>query len=227
MRMGIIYKAINKINGDFYIGKTIRPLKERIKKHYKNAYNVNNTIYNSKFYCAIRKYGKENFQWEILYQDVPEDRLDVAEICAIYIFNSYDGGYNMTFGGDGGAGHWMGKQHKLSTKIKMSKNNIWNSPTAEQHRQNQRINNLGCLNPNFENFLSKQKKEKISILCGGKLFDVFKKNTNEHIGSWINKHACAIDLKCFRSNIIACLSGKAKSTRGYVFKYRDLLKDDK
>lgn len=85
----MIYKVINKINKKPYIGKTDRTLDERRKEHEK-------TQSNSLFHKAIRKYGIENFKWNI------EDESGEEEYY-IKKYNSHfiDGyGYNMTYGGE-------------------------------------------------------------------------------------------------------------------------------
>jgi len=54
-----------------------------------------------KLYNAINKYGKENFYYEILEDQIPEEELDNKEIDYISKYNSYYEGYNSTPGGDG------------------------------------------------------------------------------------------------------------------------------
>lgn len=56
--------------------------------------------HNSAFHRAIRKYGFENFKWEIIQENILEEFLDIVEIYQIAINNSYYTGYNETFGGD-------------------------------------------------------------------------------------------------------------------------------
>ena len=60
-----IYKFTNKINGKSYIGQSVQ-LETRYNSHKRNYNNSNLSVYNSKFYRAIRKYGFENFDYEIL-----------------------------------------------------------------------------------------------------------------------------------------------------------------
>lgn len=95
----IIYKSTNLINNKIYIGKTINRLEIRIKEH---------RIYSNKdtdifFYKAIRKYGFENFKWEIIENCISnKDELAAREIYWIRYYNSNKIGYNMTLGGEGG-----------------------------------------------------------------------------------------------------------------------------
>ena len=94
MKYGIIYIATNKLNNKSYIGQTINSLPRRITNHKNQSKNKN-----GKFSNAIKKYGIDGFDWKILYK-VSIDQLDLAEICAIYIYNTYYGGYNSTPGGN-------------------------------------------------------------------------------------------------------------------------------
>jgi group I intron endonuclease len=67
-----IYKLTNKINNKIYIGKS-NNLYKRIIIH-RGAY------YNSLICRAIRKYGLNNFEWEVLYQSINRDHtLNVME----------------------------------------------------------------------------------------------------------------------------------------------------
>ena len=60
-----IYKMTNKINGKIYIGQSI-DIEKRIKEHFWKATNTKDVSYNSAIHQAIRKYGQENFTWEVL-----------------------------------------------------------------------------------------------------------------------------------------------------------------
>lgn len=98
-----IYKITNKINGHSYIGQSIN-IKNRWaahKSYYKtNAPTKNNKYYNCNLYTAMRKYGIENFNFEIL-EECSKDLLDEREKYWINYYDTYENGYNMTKGGDG------------------------------------------------------------------------------------------------------------------------------
>ncbi len=94
----IIYKVTNLITNKCYIGKTIKTLNERKKSHLKN---IRNNV-QSKFYNSVRKYGKDNFIWEILIECEKISLLNELECFFIEKYNSFNNGYNMTLGGDGG-----------------------------------------------------------------------------------------------------------------------------
>ena len=60
-----IYKLTNKINNKVYIGQSIN-IENRFQQHKNNCLNENLKDYNTKFYRALRKYGVENFTFEII-----------------------------------------------------------------------------------------------------------------------------------------------------------------
>ena len=60
-----IYKFRNKINNKVYIGQSVC-LEKRYLEHYHNHANPNLKDYKTKFYKALRKYGFDNFDYEII-----------------------------------------------------------------------------------------------------------------------------------------------------------------
>lgn len=97
-----IYLFTNKINGKRYIGQSI-DIGRRYYQHSVNSYNANCLEYNSYFYKAIRKYGFNNFSFEIL-EECQKEELDEKEKYWIQYYNSNDmeKGYNLTIGGSAG-----------------------------------------------------------------------------------------------------------------------------
>jgi group I intron endonuclease len=94
--MGCVYLATNTETNDQYIGYTIKTLKDRIKRHYKNArLGYDSTLH---FIRAIRKYGTNLFSWRILFESNIVVELKEKEI---YFIEKYSPAYNMTKGGDG------------------------------------------------------------------------------------------------------------------------------
>lgn len=99
-----IYKIENLINGKIYIGKSI-DIQKRFKTHINNSFNKNNPSYNHLIHKAIRKYGVENFSFDVIEQ-CDENDLDQKEIYWIRFYDccvldGKDNGYNMTRGGEG------------------------------------------------------------------------------------------------------------------------------
>ena len=94
-----IYKWTNKINQKSYIGQSIN-IQERQKKHIAASYYPKSNTYNTAFHKAIRKYGVDQFDFDILCICKVEE-LDVLEKFYIEKFNSFvPNGYNMTTGGE-------------------------------------------------------------------------------------------------------------------------------
>ena len=80
------------------IGYTSRSLAERINKH---KWSVSRNS-NFKFHNALRKYGWDNFTWEIIYQSLDGHHTHkVMEREFIIQFDSINNGYNIQTGGDG------------------------------------------------------------------------------------------------------------------------------
>lgn len=139
---GVIYKATNTVNGKVYIGQTIEGFERRMKKHLYLAENGGQTI----FYKAIRKYGEENFIWEIVGVATSKEELDEKEIFWIkelnsYAFNENSNGYNMTKGGDGTIGFSpseetrkkIGSIHKGKTISKETREKMSKARRGEKH----------------------------------------------------------------------------------------------
>lgn len=90
---GIIYKITNKVNNKSYIGQTRYTIEFRWKQHQHKQDNCY-------FHNAIRKYGVNNFNVEILEECEVKD-LDSREVFNIAKYDTFKNGYNMTIGDDG------------------------------------------------------------------------------------------------------------------------------
>lgn len=93
-----IYKITNLVNGKSYIGQSIN-IDKKIKEHFWKAQNENDVSYNSVLHLAIRKYGKENFQCEVI-EECDVDIIDEKERNYIKEYNTVvPNGYNILSGG--------------------------------------------------------------------------------------------------------------------------------
>jgi group I intron endonuclease len=122
----IVYRVTNKINRKVYIGKTKHSLLKRQKSHLKSGHR-------NYFQLALKKYGAENFYWEILEDKITdEDLLNQKERYYIRLFKSNDRnfGYNLTEGGEGA--RRRGWHHHPETKSKIGKANKGLHRTTEQ-----------------------------------------------------------------------------------------------
>ena len=114
---GIIYKTINLITNKCYIGKTNNGLNNRMKGHKHYALKIHNNDY---FHKSIKKYGWNNFEWKILCECTTPEILNIMETFYIIVHKTHvsEGGYNLTWGGDGS----LGFKHSEETKQKISEN---------------------------------------------------------------------------------------------------------
>ncbi len=100
----IIYLITNKVNGKKYVGQHCGDSENRWRQHLRESLNLSN---NKPLYSSMRKYGLDNFSYEVL-EEIPfesgQRELDLREIFHIHNQNSYIGnghGYNLTLGGGG------------------------------------------------------------------------------------------------------------------------------
>jgi len=126
-----IYKCTNKANGKVYVGFTHKALKTRVNEHNSSARTGSDHL----LHKAIRKYGQENFQWEVIYESLDRNHtLNGMEKFFINECSSYFEtglGYNMTYGGQGGM---LGKNHSDETKTKMKA--AWESTKFKNRNPN-------------------------------------------------------------------------------------------
>jgi len=114
--MGYIYKITNTITNKCYIGETKQSNPESRWKEHKNT--IKNGVGCPALQDAVKKYGIENFKFDILLICFDEDRYKY-EIEYIKKYNSkVPNGYNILDGGPGGG--FEGKNHSEDTKTRMS-----------------------------------------------------------------------------------------------------------
>lgn len=96
-----LYKITNSINNKTYFGIT-GDIQDRFDYHRTRAFQPKHKEYDKVLYRAFRKYGIENFTFEILSEDLSIEKAKELEIEYIKKFNStsHDLGYNVTRGGD-------------------------------------------------------------------------------------------------------------------------------
>ena len=94
-----IYKIINKITNQVYVGQTTN-LQRRLENHLSALRN--NSHVNPKLQSSWNKYGEENFEITSQIYELTREELNKKEIEEIKKENSYENGFNLTLGGDGG-----------------------------------------------------------------------------------------------------------------------------
>lgn len=161
-----VYRFTNKLNNKQYIGLT-KNIKRRFSQH-KRAKS------RSVAFChAIRKYGFENFTFEVLKENLVLKEAKELEVKLIKEFNTLcPNGYNRTIGGDSSVSHspetikkivaknklyWkthkhpmQGKKHSFETRMKLS--------IATKNREHPK----GKAHWNFGNKYTEEKRKLIS-----------------------------------------------------------------
>lgn len=94
-----IYKIINNVTGEKYVGQTTN-FSRRINDH-KEKLRANKHK-NPKLQASWNKYGEENFSITKKQFDLTKEQLNQLEINEIAKEDSYNNGFNLTLGGDGG-----------------------------------------------------------------------------------------------------------------------------
>ena len=119
----IIYKTTNLLNNKIYIGQFNGKQKSYIGggKYFKRA---------------VKKYGKENFKFEIIIEgDFNRVLTDELEVHYIQLYNSRNPevGYNIAPGGGGRIAYTLSKEHK--DKISNSLKGIKRKPCSEEQKR--------------------------------------------------------------------------------------------
>ena len=128
--MNLVYIITNKINGKQYVGITSQRLQSRWIGHISDTYSKNSQLILHK---AIRKYGKDNFSIESIYESESYEHILRMETYFINLIGTHksNGGYNITMGGEG----VVGLIHTDETRAQMSKSHIGNTHSNETKRK--------------------------------------------------------------------------------------------
>ena len=231
--MGFIYFCKNLINNKGYVGQTSTSLKERKRTHIKDALAEKDDVI---FHKAIRKYGEENFSWEVL-EECDNNLLNEREIFWIKEKNTFfqtGFGYNMTLGGNANVTSCC----KKVKAYKIENGKLINSRIFVSTREASRILSL----ENGKNF----EHSKIAYICNGKgyshhgyTFCYLDENNNdiptgyhrtnkkialkvffngEEIGEFPSIRQAAIKLQMHEETIKRKLDNQTEY-KGYTFKY--------
>lgn len=194
-----VYMHKNKINGKMYIGITSRPPEIR--------WGTNGSQYTSTrnpcFYNAIQKYGWDNFEHIILFENLTEQeaKLKERELIAKYHTCIYDDnkmGYNMTFGGEGTLGHIISEEtrQKMSESKKGEKNSFYGKHFSEESKK--KLSNAlkgkmaGEKNPFYGQKHSEETKQKLSEYAAARIGELNPNYGNHALAGenhpWYGKH---------------------------------------
>lgn len=145
MSLYTIYKHTNKLNGKCYVGQTVHTPEKRWQGHLHGAAHGSNMV----FHRALRKYGPDVWDHEVLEEVLTKADANTCEIKWIALLNSTHPriGYNRTSGGDGGcmsdgALRRMGdklrgvpKSPEHRERIRETQEHYWSDNPDDQRRQ--------------------------------------------------------------------------------------------
>lgn len=141
----IIYKVTNIVNKKIYIGSTINSLTRRKSSHLTRSRSSKPRLL---FHRALKKWGMENFEWEIIERCIEVSEMYDMEYHYIKQYNSLaPNGYNLTEGYD---------------------NTTTGYRFTEKQRSDHSKRMMGESNGNFGNKWSEEKKKALSKKMLGK-----------------------------------------------------------
>lgn len=180
----IVYQATNIVNGKRYIGITRRGLAIRRKRHFHTAISGGGAVIGA----AIRKHGKEAFDFRVLIA-CPD--FDYASAMEMALISLYKPEYNLTAGGGGVLAYKMPEEAKLkiSKALKGIKRQPYppiNEETRERMREARRKywakgpknHRKGCPPPGKPN-----RKRAVICLTTGERFETIK-DAASHFDIW-------------------------------------------
>ena len=209
----IIYKCTNNINNKIYIGLTTKTLEWRIKKHkddYKRKIQDKNHLYR-----AMRKYGFENFSWEIIDTATTKEELSEKERYWIKYYDCFDNkdkGYNSTSGGETCYELTEEQRRERSERVKGEKNPMYGVPSpmkgkslssehkakiSEALKKSVRPHVIGSNNPSAR---------KVRNVDTGETFNSMKEASEKYPSSKVN-------------GICSVCKGRSKTCGGYRWEY--------
>ena len=219
--MYTVYQHKNKVNGKVYIGITGRIPEDR--------WSINGCGYKSSpyFNSAIKKYGWDNFEHNILFENLTREQACLKEQELIKQYNSMDRkfGYNSTSGGEI---FILSEDAKKKKSLSMLGNkNGMGHPCSEEKKLKISIAQKG-------RHLSKEHKEKLSIAASKRHVACSEKQKEKLSKNYPNKkkvfcvelnkvfnsvQQCGRELGIPATNISKVCRGKGATLKGYHFKY--------
>ena len=219
--MYTVYKHQNKINGKIYIGITMQ---EPEKRWGNNGINYKTSPH---FYAAIQKYGWNNFDHDILFENLTHDEACSKEQELIEYYNSMNRefGYNSTSGGDifimneetkqkishSMMGNTNGLGHPCSDEKKRKISESQKGRTfTEEHKQK-----LSTAAKQRHVPCSEEKKKKLSQNYPNK-----RKVYCEELDTiYESVQECGRQLGIPATNITKLCNGRGKTLKGYHLRY--------
>lgn len=227
-----VYCHTNKTNGKKYVGIT----KLRPERRWANGEGYRTSRH---FYFAIRKYGWDGFEHEVLFSGLTKEQACQKEIELIKEFrtNEDECGYNLSAGGQSGAAGVQqteetkekraakirGRKHSEETRRKMSAAAKGRTFSEETRQKMSEAAKGKIITPEHRMHISQAiRGRKLSEETKRKLSEAKPKKRvycqeTEIVYNSIQEAARLLNLEA--TNIVAVCKGKHKHTKGYHFIY--------
>lgn len=225
-----IYKITNKINGKSYIGQST-DIAKRWSHHLTIAYNDKYSAYQWYIHHALKKYGKENFTFEVL-EECTEEQLNEREIYWIAYFDTYNNGYNLTEGGNSSKNLGIQiDQYDLMGNFIQSFENITKASKSLDIGIGNIITCLKKRSQSAGNYIWRYHGEPapdpyVNTVKDNHKWSSSKKavaqytKDGQYITTYLSAHDAARAIGKQNSNHISeCCLGKRKTAGGYIWKY--------
>ena len=211
-------------SGKVYVGMTSKSAEERWRNG--RGYRRNNHFWN-----AIKKYGWDNIQHEILAKGLSREEAGRVEQMYIALFESDDQlkGYNLTTGGEKGARHTIESRRKLSESKKGKRYNI-GVPFTEERKKHLSENHADVSGEKNPNYGRKLTAEEIAIRQSHRTYARGSEHPSarpilqlDMDGNLVKRWGYIVEASehfC-RTSIKDCLRGKYKQHRGFRWRYAD------
>lgn len=196
MKKYIVYKYTSP-SGKVYIGQT-KHEQARKSQHRRDSQRGINTA----FCKAIRKYGFDNLQYEVIMKDVPDYMINAFEKYWISYYNSCHGeGYNSEEGGTNASINY-------ETRMRISKSlaGIKQSEVTKEKR-NSKLRGQKRTEEQKANYRKAKKAQYVPVQCieTGEIYQSIA-DAQQHFG--VN-----------RSHVGSVCAGRRKTALGYSWKY--------
>jgi group I intron endonuclease len=222
-----IYLITNKLNGKRYIG-----LSSNINRRFMEHKTPKNILKKTVLARALKKYGIDNFTFEILEAIEDQEALFEREI---FWINELTPEYNMNEGETGNRG--FSPSDEMKERLRILGKLQWEAKTQQQKDQIIKNNLKGqskghsvsletrekLRKANIGKKMAQEAKEKISI--ANKKSMIGNKNGNKKVIAFNESEEMFFDslveaskfLNCRPSNISAVINGRQNTSKGYKF----------
>lgn len=143
-----IYSITNMLSGKQYIGQS-KDLRYRFKRHL-DVVNKNKKQHCFHIHNAMKKYGVENFRFDVIVYVEGKEMLDLLETRIIEAYNTLaPGGYNLDTGGTNNRKYSSYKRKKMSNRVPWNKGKkmLITLTDEERQRRSDRMKEHNKVNP--------------------------------------------------------------------------------